>query len=127
METDSIKFALETLECIFVSEYVYQYEIKKDTKVGRKIEKLKNTEKIKILQHEGLTSQQQKVYRETYKLLKKEDISVDPEENPINEGERITAAFAKACNIYPTLFIITKLPAFSGECSTAKSFPIILH
>jgi len=100
VETDSIKFALETLECIFVSEYVYQYEIKKDTEVGRKIKKLKNTEKIKILQYRRLTSQQQKVYRETYKLLKKEDISVDPEENPINEGERITAAFAKSCNIY---------------------------
>jgi len=33
-------------------------------------------------------------------LLKNEDISDNPAENPINEGERITAAFAKACNIY---------------------------
>jgi hypothetical protein len=33
-------------------------------------------------------------------LLKKEDVNEDSDENPINEGERITACFAKACNIY---------------------------
>lgn len=100
VETNTIKFALDTLNCIYISDYVYQCEIKKDTEVGKAIEKLKNTDKIKILEYNGLTIQQQRVYRDTYKLLKKEDISDDPEENPINEGERVTAAFAKACNIY---------------------------
>lgn len=33
-------------------------------------------------------------------MLKSEDDSYNPGENPINEGERVTAAFAKACNIY---------------------------
>lgn len=100
VETNSIKFALKTLNCIYVSEYVYQCEIRKDTETGRQIKKLKNIDKIKVLKYEKLTPQQQKVYRETYRLLKREHISVDPEENPINEGERVTAAFAKACNIY---------------------------
>ena len=100
VETNAFKLALETLNCIYVSEYVYQDEIRKDTVAGRQIEKLKNTGKMKVLEYNGLTSPQKKVYRETYKLLKKEDISEETEENPINEGERITAAFAKACDIY---------------------------
>ncbi|MCT4592949.1 MAG: hypothetical protein N4A57_01540 [Anaeromicrobium sp.] len=100
VETNSIKYALDTLGCIYVSDYVYQYEIRKDTEEGRSIVKLKNNGEIKVLNYGGLTNQQKRLYRETYKLLKKEDLSDDPKDNPINEGERITAAFAKACNIY---------------------------
>lgn len=100
VETDSIKFALETLNCIYVSEYVYQHEIKKGTKTAKVINKLINTEKIKILTYEGLTPKQKAVYKETDKLLQREIISNNQDENPINEGEKITAAIAKACNIY---------------------------
>ncbi|MBW9151348.1 hypothetical protein [Clostridium estertheticum] len=96
----SIKFAIETLGCIYISDYVYKYEIKKDTTEGRIIEKLKNSKKVKILEYGKLTGIQKKVYMETHKLLKSEDESYNPGENPINEGERVTAAFAKACNIY---------------------------
>ena len=83
---------METLGCIYISDYVYEHEIKKATTEGRKIEKLKNSKKIRILEHNKLTDIQKKVYLETYKLLKNE--------NPVNERERITASFAKACNIY---------------------------
>ncbi len=100
VKTKSIEFTIETLGSIYISDYVYEHEIKKDTTEGRKIEKLKNGQKIKILEHGKLTGIQKKVYSETYKLLKNEDDSYNPGENPINEGERVTAAFAKACNIY---------------------------
>lgn len=100
VETNSTWCALDTLGSIYVSDYVYQQEIRKDTIEGKQIEKLKNTGKIQILEYHKLTKQQKIVYKETYRLLKKEDISDIQEENPINEGERITAAFAKACNIY---------------------------
>lgn len=100
VETNSTGYALDTLGSIYVSDYVYQQEIKKDTIEGKQIQKLKNAGKIKILEYAKLTKQQKSVYKDTYSLLKKEDISDVPEENPINEGERVTAAFAKACNIY---------------------------
>ncbi|MBU3161782.1 hypothetical protein KPL37_19030 [Clostridium frigoris] len=100
VKTKSIGLAMETLGCLYISDYVYEHEIKKDTTEGRKIDKLKNNQKIKILKYDKLTKTQKKVYSETYKLLKNEDDSYNPGENPINEGERVTAAFAKACNIY---------------------------
>ncbi|MGH4138638.1 hypothetical protein [Clostridium sp.] len=100
VKTKSFEFAIETLGCLYISDYVYEHEIKKDTIEGRKIDKLKNSQKIKILEYDKLTYIQKKVYAETYKLLKNEDDSYNPGENPINEGERVTAAFAKACNIY---------------------------
>lgn len=99
-QTKSIEFALEALGCIYISDYVYEHEIKKDTPEGKQIERLKNSGKIEILEYNRLTEAQKRIYKETYKLLKREDISDEPNENPINEGERVTASFAKACNIY---------------------------
>ena len=100
VQTKSIEFAVETLGCIYISDYVYEHEISKGTPEGKTIEKLKNSQIIKILKYGKLTETQKRVYQETYKLLKNEDVSDSPDENPINEGERVTAAFAKACNIY---------------------------
>lgn len=100
IDTDSIELALETMDYIYISEYVYLCEIREGTKASKLIKKQINKQRIMILKFEGLTSQQKKVYMETYRLLKREDISNDPYRNPINEGERVTAAFAKACNIY---------------------------
>lgn len=70
VKTDSIELAIEVLEVLYISEYVYQEEIKKDTQEGKQIEKLKNKGQIKILSYSGLTSPQKKIYEETYKLLK---------------------------------------------------------
>ena len=100
VKTKSIIFAIETLGCIYVSDYVYEREIRKDSIEGKQIEKLKKSEKVKILEYSKLTDMQRKVYSETYKLLKTEEDSYNPGESPINEGEIRTAAFAKAFNIY---------------------------
>lgn len=100
LQAEAIDFAISSLGVIYIGDYVYQQEIKKDTPEGREIEKLKNRGKIRILEYGDLTFAQKKVYTQTYKLLKKEEISSNPAENSINEGERVTACFAKACNIY---------------------------
>lgn len=96
VKTKAMYFAIKTLGMLYVSDYVYQQEIKKDTFEGKQIEKLKSSGKLKIIEFSGLTEAQKRVYRENYKLLKKEDIRG----NPINEGERVTACLAKAVNIY---------------------------
>jgi hypothetical protein len=100
VKTNAIEFAIETLGILYIGDFVYQQEIKKDSLEGKKIEKLKNSRKIQIIEFNSLTDVQKKVYRETYKLLKREEISEKPQDNPINEGERITASYAKACNIF---------------------------
>ena len=43
---------------------------------------------------------QKNIYNETYKLLKTKDVGTEHDDNVINEGERVTASFAKAVNIY---------------------------
>lgn len=100
VKTKAINFATMTLGEICVSEFVYQQEIDKGTIEGKQIEKLKNSGKIKVLTYHGLTEVQKRIYNETYKRLRKEDVRINPEDNPINEGERVTASFVKACNIY---------------------------
>ena len=93
IKTSSIEFATNALSTIYISEYVYTNEIKKDTQEGRVITKLKNKGTIKILKYEDLTQEQKSVYKETEKQLKEQD-------EYINAGERTCACFAKACNIY---------------------------
>ena len=100
IKTDSIEFACETIGDIYLSDYVYNNEINLKTIEGKKIEKLKNKGIIKILNFNSLTNTQKKIYSDTYKLLKEQDVSDNHDDNPINEGERVTASFAKACNIY---------------------------
>ncbi|MDU4787603.1 MAG: hypothetical protein E6X82_03785 [Clostridium sp.] len=100
IKTNSIEFASETIGDIYLSEYVYKKEINLQTIEGKKIEKLRNKGIIKILSFNSLTNSQKKVYCDTYRLLKEQDVSDNHDDNPINEGERVTASFAKACNIY---------------------------
>lgn len=100
VKTNAIEYAIDTIDQIYVSEWVYEHEINKDTTEGKRIEKLKNSGKIEILTYGKLTSKQKSVYNEAYRLLKKENDSVSHEDNLINEGERITASLAKAHNIY---------------------------
>lgn len=96
VKTNALEFAFTALGAMYISEYVYNQEIRKDTVEGRSIEKLKNSGRIQVLTFDKLTKAQKRIYMETYKLLKKENISG----NPINEGERVTASFSRACNIY---------------------------
>lgn len=100
VKTNAIGFAIDAIGQIYISEYVYEQEINKNTNEGKKIEKLKNSGNLTILKYDSLNSQQKSVYRETYKLLKEKNASANHDDNPINEGERVTASFAKASNIY---------------------------
>lgn len=100
VKTNAIDFAIDTIDQIYVSEWVYKHEINKTTTEGKRIEKLKNSGKIEILTYAKLASKQKNIYNETYKLLKKENDSVSHDDDLINEGERVTASLAKAHNIY---------------------------
>lgn len=100
VKTNAIDFAINTIDCIYISEWVYENEIKKTTAEGKKIQKLKNVGNIEVLKYNTLTSRQKIVFNETYKLLKDKNTSTNHDDNLINEGERSTASFAKALNIY---------------------------
>lgn len=100
VKTNAIDFAIDTIEQIYISEYVYEREINKNTNEGKRIQKLKNSGKLKILSDKLLTPRQKNVYNETYKLLKDNNVSIHHDDNIINEGERVTASLAKASNIY---------------------------
>ncbi|AOR24990.1 hypothetical protein [Clostridium taeniosporum] len=100
VKTNAIDFAINTIDYIYISEWVYENEIKKTTAEGKTIKKLNNVGKIKILKYDKLTSHQKIVFKETYKLLKDKNTSTNHDDNFINEGERSTASFAKALNIY---------------------------
>lgn len=100
VKTNAIDFAINTIDCIYISEWVYENEIKKTTAEGKEIQKLKNVGKIEVLKYNNLTSRQKIVFNETYKLLKDKNTSTNHDDNLINEGERSTASFAKALNIY---------------------------
>lgn len=41
VKTNAIGFAIDILEQIYISEYVYEHEINKTTNEGKKIQKLK--------------------------------------------------------------------------------------
>jgi hypothetical protein len=86
---------IELIDVIFVSDYVYNVEIKKDTEECRKMTKLINSGKLVVLEYPKLTEQQKRTYRETVKVLE-----ANTTKEKVNEGEKITACFAKACNIY---------------------------
>lgn len=94
-KTESIKKTLEYFHQIFISDYVFDVEIKADTPEKKIINKLIHKKKVTILKKSNLTPIQKKFYNEAYSLLNKQT-----EVDLINEGERITAAFASAHNVY---------------------------
>jgi len=95
IETEFIDSVIELFDTVFVSDYVYDVEVKKNTAEAKKLEKLKNSDKLKILEYGKLTDLQKMIYRETIKVIEKSST-----EDQVNEGEKITASFAKAHNIY---------------------------
>lgn len=100
VKTKAVDLAIDAIDNIYISGWVYNNEIKKSTAEGKIIEKLKKNGTIKILEYNKLTSAQKNIYNETYKLLKSKDAGTEHDDNVINEGERVTASFAKAVNIY---------------------------
>lgn len=95
VKTDAINLVIELFGAIYVSDYVFNVEIKKDTMEYRRLSKLSNTGKLVTLGFHKLTEQQKKIYRETVIVLE-----ANTKKDSVNEGEKVTASFAKACNIY---------------------------
>ena len=94
VKTKSIEYLASVFECIYMSEYVWNCEIKDDSPEYPVIKKMYNKGFIKLLEYSNLTSVQQKIYKNAYQILKVQTL---PEF--VNEGERVTAAFAKAHNV----------------------------
>lgn len=94
-KTSSIEKIVDCFEQIFISEYVYDIEIKDGTDEKQVIEKLINKGKIKVLYYKNLTDSQKKIYNEAYTTLKDQTYV-----GVINEGERRTACFANAHKVY---------------------------
>ncbi|MDD2401717.1 MAG: hypothetical protein PHI90_05750 [Clostridia bacterium] len=94
VKTKSIEYLISVLKQIYVSDYVWNCEIKQDTHEYFVIKRMRNSGFIKILKFSELTVAQQGIYKNAYKILKIQTMS-----EFVNEGERITAAYAKAHNV----------------------------
>ena len=94
VKTKSLDFLISMFDQIYVSNYVWEQEIKNQTDVMKMLSKLKNKGYIILLEYEKLTVRQQEIYRQAYELLKKRAPS-----DLVNEGERVTASFAKAHSV----------------------------
>ena len=53
-ETESLEYIINNLEKIYISDYVFKYELKNDS-MRNKIQKLINKDKVKILYYKDLT------------------------------------------------------------------------
>lgn len=95
VKTNTIDLVIELFDVIYVSDYVYDVEIRKHTDEHRKLTKLINSDKLIVLTYSKLTEPQKKAYRETVKVLESKT-----SKDKVNEGEKVTAGFTKACNIY---------------------------
>ena len=94
VKTKSLDYLISMFEQIYVSDYVWEQEIKHGTEEKRVLSKLKNRGFIVLIQYDGLTESQQAIYRQAYDILKNKAPS-----KYVNEGERRTASFAKANSI----------------------------
>jgi hypothetical protein len=81
-------------EQIYVSDYIWDVEIKEATEEKKVLTKLINKSFIVLLHYDKLTDKQQAIYRQSYDILKnKAPIGY------INEGELRTASFANAHSV----------------------------
>lgn len=94
VKTKSVEYLISIFEQIYVSDYVWKCEIKQDSLEYPILKKMLNKGFIKILEFSKLTDEQQGIYKNAYQILKTQAL---PEF--VNEGEKITAAFAKAHNV----------------------------
>lgn len=94
VKTRSLEYLTTIFEQIYVSDYVWNREIKEDTVEYKILNKMKNKGFIVVLEYNKLTQMQKNYYRNAYDILKDK-----ASEEYVNEGERVTAAFAKAYNV----------------------------
>ncbi len=94
VKTGSLDYLTGIFDRIYISDYVWKQEINNETEEYKAIKKLVNKGFIAILDYKKLTPKQREFYLNAYDILKKRAPS-----DFVNEGERITAAFAKAHSI----------------------------
>jgi predicted nucleic acid-binding protein len=94
VKTGSLEYLTDIFEQIYVSDYVWNREIRKGTAEYRILNNMKNKGFIVVLEYSKLTEKQKNYYINAYDILKDKT-----SEEYVNEGERVTAAFAKAHNV----------------------------
>lgn len=94
VKTGSLEYLTDIFEQIYVSDYVWNQEIKEGTAECKILNKMRNKRFIVVLEYSKLTEKQKGYYINAYNILKDK-----ASEEYVNEGERITAAFAKAHNV----------------------------
>lgn len=83
-------YAKQLITKAYIAEYVYDHEIKKGTREGKAIELLEEMKIVEILYEKKLNANQKVIYQAAIEILDRQ---------PIQEGEKRTAAFAKAYNL----------------------------
>lgn len=93
-KTGSLDYLICIFDKIYISDYVWEQEIKCDTQADKAIKKLINKGLVEIVDFKKLAPKQKEFYLSAYEILKNKAPT-----DLVNEGERITAAFAKAHSI----------------------------
>jgi len=93
-KTGSLEYLISIFDKIYISDYVWEQEIKNDTQTYKAIKKLMNKGVVEELDFKKLTPKQKEFYLNAYEILKNKAPS-----DCVNEGERVTAAYAKAHSI----------------------------
>jgi len=70
VRTKSLEYLISMFEQIYVSDYVWNAEIKEATEEKKVLSKLINKNFIVLLYYDKLTDKQQAIYRQAYDILK---------------------------------------------------------
>lgn len=94
VKTNSFDYLASQFEMIYVADYVWNNEIKNNTDEKRFLQKKLNQGLLVLLEYSQMTPNQKKIYSEAYKILNQLGLA-----DFVNEGEKITASFAKAFSV----------------------------
>lgn len=93
-KTNSFDYLVSHFDKIYVADYVWNIEIKSGIGEKKFLQKKVNQGLLVILEFNDMTQIQKKIYIEAYKILNQLGLS-----DYVNEGEKITASFAKAFSV----------------------------
>lgn len=94
VKTNSFDYLVSHFDKIYVADYVWNIEIKNNTEEKRFLQKKMNQGLLVLLEYSQMTPNQQKIYTEAYKILNHLGLT-----DFVNEGEKVTASFAKAFSV----------------------------
>lgn len=94
VKTNSFDYLVSHFDKIYVADYVWNTEIKNNTDEKRFLQKKMNQGLLVILEYSKMTSNQKRIYEEAYKILNQMGLA-----DFVNQGEKITASFAKAFSV----------------------------